>query len=304
MRVRNAAVARLGHPAETFDPAEHPLRLNLGCGFDKRPGYLNVDLQDFHDPDLVGDVRSLPQLPADTYEEILAQDVLEHVSRADAPRALAEWRRLLRPEGRLVLRTTDLMSLLRWIEGSDDADRHRQVLHFVFGTQAYDGDFHLTGFTDVVLCDELARAGFHRVTVERRDGWLWEGDAYAQPRGGPAAPGVAWSRGFHAREAIGDGNASRWSEGESELVIWVPAAAEATLRVVVHGGSPAVHGGGADATLAQGEHELTLRLAAGANRLRFRCDDRARAPADERELAFRLDAADLALDGAAPESRL
>ena len=85
MRLRNAIVARLGHPAEPFDPAAHPARLNLGCGYDRREGFLNVDLHAFHDPDLVGDVRSLPALPSGRYTEIVAQDVLEHLERADGP---------------------------------------------------------------------------------------------------------------------------------------------------------------------------------------------------------------------------
>ena len=36
-----------------FDPAKFPRRLNLGCGFDVRPGYLNVDLHAWHKPDLL-----------------------------------------------------------------------------------------------------------------------------------------------------------------------------------------------------------------------------------------------------------
>ena len=31
-----------------FDPAAWPRKLNLGCGFDRRQGYVNVDLHDFH----------------------------------------------------------------------------------------------------------------------------------------------------------------------------------------------------------------------------------------------------------------
>ena len=47
------------------------------------------------DPDLVADVRSLPLLPDGFYEEVLAQDILEHLTREDAPVALREWRRVM-----------------------------------------------------------------------------------------------------------------------------------------------------------------------------------------------------------------
>ncbi len=56
-----------------------PDRLNLGCGWDLREGYLNVDVHDFHKPDLVADVTKLDMLPSGRYREIIAQDVLEHL---------------------------------------------------------------------------------------------------------------------------------------------------------------------------------------------------------------------------------
>ena len=166
MRLRNALVDRLGSPREPFDPDAYPARVNLGCGYDKRPGFLNVDLNDFHDPDLVGDVRSLPALPTGRYTEIVAQDVLEHLDRTDGPRALAEWRRLAAPGAKLTLRVPDLPGVLRWLQREDTVDHHRTVIHHMFGTQAYSGDFHLNGFTELLLCDELFRAGFGA----RRDG--------------------------------------------------------------------------------------------------------------------------------------
>ena len=200
MRLRNALVARFGHPGvEPFDPAAHPDRLNLGCGYDKREGYLNVDLQGFHGPDLVGDVRSLPALPSGRYTEIVAQDVLEHLERADGPVALAEWRRLAAPGARLDLRVPDLPSLLRWLREKDDPDHHRRVLHHMFGTQAYNGDFHLSGYTELLLCDELFRADFGDVEMGLHDEWLWDVEATA----GGSPLGLVWGPGFHAAEVGG-----------------------------------------------------------------------------------------------------
>jgi hypothetical protein len=44
-------------PTASALPDPLPRKLNLGCGWDKRDGYLNVDLHGSHDPDLVADVR-------------------------------------------------------------------------------------------------------------------------------------------------------------------------------------------------------------------------------------------------------
>ena len=52
-----------------------PRRLNLGCGFDHRDGYLNVDIKPEHEPDLLADIRDLSELPAGHFDEIVAIDV-------------------------------------------------------------------------------------------------------------------------------------------------------------------------------------------------------------------------------------
>jgi predicted SAM-dependent methyltransferase len=76
-------------------------KLNLGCGFDNRKDYLNVDMHAFTNPDLLANVTDLSMLPSAAYDEILAQDVLEHFRWSDTPRALFEWNRL--QEGRIPL---------------------------------------------------------------------------------------------------------------------------------------------------------------------------------------------------------
>jgi hypothetical protein len=288
MRLRNAIVARLGPPAKPFDPGAYPARLNLGCGYDRRAGYLNVDLNDFHAPDLVGDVRSLPMLPAGGYREIVAQDVLEHLERADGPVALAEWARLMAPGGVLRLRVPDLPSMLRWLREQDDSDHHRLVMHHMFGTQAYDGDFHLNGYTELLLCDELFRAGFGDVEMELRDGWLWEVEAIA----GGSPLGIVWGPGFHPREPDGQ----RWAAESAELCICLggeqPEELAMTLALSRHpdadttlqitGAGPAQR---LELTEQPVEHLLRIELRPGATRLTLTTEGR---PADDgRILAFR-----------------
>jgi hypothetical protein len=70
-----------GKNMDEFDYRKYPNNLNLGCGFDKRPGYTNVDMNSFHSPDLVCDVLDLSVLPKNYYVEIVAQDILEHLPR-------------------------------------------------------------------------------------------------------------------------------------------------------------------------------------------------------------------------------
>jgi SAM-dependent methyltransferase len=288
MRLRNALVDRFGHPTGAFDATAHPRRLNLGAGWDIRPGYLNVDLNDFHSPDLVGDARSLPELPSGRYEEIIAQDILEHLERADGPKALQEWRRLLAPGGRLWLRVPDLPSLLRWLEQDETADRHREIMHFMFGTQAYNGDFHLAGYTDVLLCDELMRAGLERPQLELRDDWLWEGEAFAPDGVVRPRVGLAWGPGFYRRELGDEGRTWRWGAREASLLLYAPEAVDVVLEWDVEIGSGSIEGAGVSHSFAPGRQRVPLSLAAGGNRLRFSVAEALAIAEDPRELALRF----------------
>ena len=108
----------------------------------------------------------------------MAQDVLEHVKREDVPRALREWDRVLVIGGRLKIRTTDLISLGRSLVEAEDPERHRLVVHLTFGTQAYEGDYHLCGLTELLLRDYLAASGFDQIEFgPLRDDWMLQVEA-------------------------------------------------------------------------------------------------------------------------------
>ena len=165
--------------ADAFDPALFPDRLNLGCGYDHREGYLNVDINDFHSPDLVADVTNLHVLPAGRYREILAQDVLEHLPRTATVGVLREWNRLLQTGGTLNLRlpsVLDLSLLLRAPE-NQSVEMQEKLIQCLFGTQAYNEDTHLTTFTEPLLRHYLDQAGFAVVKWGLRDQWLFEVEA-------------------------------------------------------------------------------------------------------------------------------
>lgn len=153
-----------------------PNKLNLGCGFDKRKNYLNVDFQDFHKPDLVADITNLNMLPSNYFEEIIAQDVLEHFPRKDTLKVLSEWSRLLKSGGIIKLRVPNLLGLLSLFVDKqfESVEGHNRLVHNLFGTQAYSGDWHYTGFTKIILDDFLKRAGFVNVEYQDKDRWLFE----------------------------------------------------------------------------------------------------------------------------------
>lgn len=171
-----------------FDPAAWPRLLNLGCGWDKRDGHLNIDLHAYHEPDMVADVRCLPMLPDAYYDGAVAQDVLEHLTRGDGPIALREWARVVRVGGFLELRVPNLLGLAVLLSSRTAIPQQKELIQCLFGTQAYNGDFHQNGYTEVLLRHELWEAGFGEAEFRTRDEWLFDVTAIRTPAGAEMKP--------------------------------------------------------------------------------------------------------------------
>jgi predicted SAM-dependent methyltransferase len=159
-----------------FNYQEHPNKLNLGCGFDKRPGYINIDKNSFHAPDLICDVLDLNILPNNYYIEIVAQDILEHIPRNLTKSALVHWASFLRIGGNLILRVPNVLGLLTLLSARENQtlERHEALIQDLFGTQAYSGDFHFTSFTEITLKSYLSECGFFVTDIKHVDGWLFD----------------------------------------------------------------------------------------------------------------------------------
>jgi hypothetical protein len=72
------------------------MQLNLGCGFDRREGYLNVDAWPDCQPDLLVDLECFPwPFESSSITRILARHVLEHLG-ADTARFSGLWQELYR----------------------------------------------------------------------------------------------------------------------------------------------------------------------------------------------------------------
>jgi predicted SAM-dependent methyltransferase len=149
------------------------VRLNLGSGERPLPGFVNVDtLADAAGVDVVADVTE--RLPFDdaSAEVIYAVHLLEHVATDRVPGVLADWRRVLRPGGVLMLAVPDLDAIARvMVERSGwFTPPHNPWLGAIYGGQKDEWDFHKTGFTAPWLAYLLDNAGFGDIQrVERFD---------------------------------------------------------------------------------------------------------------------------------------
>jgi SAM-dependent methyltransferase len=102
------------------DPAQFDLHavgsgevLDVGCGSKKHPGAVGIDLSPKTDADIVHDLDALPwPLDDDSFDEILLQDVIEHLR--DPYGVFAELHRIGRPGARVRLRTPHFSSALAY----------------------------------------------------------------------------------------------------------------------------------------------------------------------------------------------
>jgi hypothetical protein len=159
----------------SFEFTKYPRRINLGCGLDKREGFLNIDINAFSDPDLVCDITNLQLLPSAYYEYAIAKDVLEHIQRLKIRNTLKEWNRILKIGGVLELQVPNVIGLLTLLTKKENKSpiMQEKLLQCLFGTQGYDGDFHYFGFTDIVIKSLLESTGFVIEQITIKDEWLF-----------------------------------------------------------------------------------------------------------------------------------
>lgn len=134
------------------------VRLNLGCGGDVREGFLNLDLHSNAPGVTRGDVRKLDlAFQEGSVDEIVAQDILEHMSHREVHDVLAMWCRLLKPGGTIEIRVPDIEKQIDcYLEGPWDLAIFN---HMVYAGQEHPGNYHCCCFHMMALQEALEKNG-------------------------------------------------------------------------------------------------------------------------------------------------
>uniref|UniRef100_A0A6M3IJW6 Putative methyltransferase n=1 Tax=viral metagenome TaxID=1070528 RepID=A0A6M3IJW6_9ZZZZ len=136
------------------------VKLNLGCGLHYHPERINCDLYE-EKVDVRLDVVKLP-FKTGCADEILASQLLEHLSIEEVDKALVEWNRVLKMGGVLYIGVPDIERTLALSEGLKwmGPRRWRSIAMFIYGSQTREGHFHKSCFTPEYLTEILADNGF------------------------------------------------------------------------------------------------------------------------------------------------
>lgn len=112
-----------------------PLRVNFGCGRDRKAGYLNVDSVASVQPDLEWNLDRVPYpLPSDYFEEVLAFDVVEHLESLVG--FMEECWRILQPGGVIRITTPHFSSANSFRDPTHR--RHLSMYSFDYFTVGHD----------------------------------------------------------------------------------------------------------------------------------------------------------------------
>jgi len=106
-------------------------KLQLGCGPNVAPGWLNCDFQPSSRDVIYVDARKPLPLPDASFDYVLAEQMIEHIPYSDSHTLLAECFRVLKPGGRIRLITPDLDVLISLFARNPDSQAKRYT-HWIW----------------------------------------------------------------------------------------------------------------------------------------------------------------------------
>jgi SAM-dependent methyltransferase len=150
------------------------IRLNLGCGVNYLPDYVNIDNNTALVADQYCDVRYLPYSPG-SVDEVLASHVLEHFDIFSVPFLLADWISLLKPGGKLIIEVPHLIKAVKYLKSrSTEFLISQNQIRFLYGIDE-PGNNHKSGFTPAILKKILKQFAVSQISQVHPVRYTFEG---------------------------------------------------------------------------------------------------------------------------------
>ena len=182
-------------PLRDVEPDDGGVVLLHVGGRARKPGWRIVDVAPGPHVDVVAPMHALKGFGNGSVAALYASHVLEHATLGarGSPLAatLAEWHRVLKPGGALLLAVPDLGALATFFaEGDLSLEEKAALTRVLFGGQSHDADYHHVAFDFELLETTLNGAGFCGVTRVASFG-LFDDSSAVTFRGEPASLNVA-----------------------------------------------------------------------------------------------------------------
>lgn len=167
------------------------MKYNFGSANKRFDGFQNVDIVKMPSVDIVWDLRKTPYpFVKQEVEEIIAQEILEHIEMKYTKEVLVEWYRILKSGGKLVVQVPDIGKMCEMYSNKEICDcvPHKAVMDSDFkanpncwncggkgkinsvrwfyaftGTQKHIYEQHKNIFTQEILENLLRSVGFNKI---------------------------------------------------------------------------------------------------------------------------------------------
>ncbi len=124
--------------------------------------------------DHVCNANDLSRFPDNTFVEIYASHIVEHLDYKDELLAtLKEWNWVLEPGGKLYISVPDMDTLAKLFIEKDklSGDERFSVMRMIFGGHVDKYDYHVVGLNDEFLAGYLNAAGFETLGIVKEGGF-------------------------------------------------------------------------------------------------------------------------------------
>ena len=143
---------------------------NLGSGRARwGDGWINVDLE--ADADIRADVRDLSMIASDSADAVAAIHVLEHFYFWEAKDLILEWRRILKPGGKMIIEVPCLDKIVDYIGqclAANENIMEFMTLHALYGDPKHKNPLmaHKFGWFRAHLQQFLGECGMREITIK------------------------------------------------------------------------------------------------------------------------------------------
>lgn len=136
------------------------MKLNLGCGGSpsQYKDYINCDIVQMDGVDQIVDITETLPWEDNTIDEIWCTSVLEHITFDQVPKAIEEFYRILKPDGKLHVSVPNWETIIYEIKNNliSNKDARRKIFGGTSGEHRY-------SWTTSELIHELALAKFKNI---------------------------------------------------------------------------------------------------------------------------------------------
>jgi len=110
------------------------MKLNVGCGFKKLSGYINIDVGKDVKPDFVMNAYDL-DFDDEKFNEILASQVIEHLGFFKTKYFLSEASRVLKKDKFLIIETPHIEKSFELFLKADTMEKRERILNWIYGSE-------------------------------------------------------------------------------------------------------------------------------------------------------------------------